>query len=537
MSLYPDALRDERVREYLLPVRVMKSESTERPEKLLENRGVQVYLHHFKAAADGCVMQPGGMILLDFGIELHGGVRINVYGSAGQVRLRFGESVSEALGTPNQNHAIHDAELLLPNIGMMEYGNTGFRFVSLVNTGSAPLTLFSIHAVAVYRDLAYAGSFQSSDERLDRIWRTAAYTLQLNLQDYIYDGIKRDRLVWMGDMHPEVRGMLSAFRDLSLVEKSLDFMRTTTDHPRGMNDCWSYSMWYLICLRDYYRASGNHEFLLKQKECVLFMLDMLESFIGEDGAEAVGGTRFLDWPTRENEPAKHAGLQGLMVLAMRALEELMGFFGMDASRPRAAQAKLARHVPDCAGSKAAAALQHLSGLADRRDVLEQDPYRGVSTFFGFYVLLAKQTVPALELIRRYWGAMLDFGATTFWEDFNLDWTRNAGRIDELPVPGKDDLHADFGAYCYVGLRHSLCHGWSCGPLPFLSERLLGVRFLEPGGAKVSVTPQDGGLEYVKGTFPTPKGIITVEKTGQDRWRIDAPNGVEIVPAPETAGEK
>ena len=27
---------------------------------------------------------------------------------------------------------------------------------------------------------------------------------------------------------------------------------------------------------------------------------------------------------------------------------------------------------------------------------------------------------ALDVIRTYWGAMLDLGATTFWEDFNID---------------------------------------------------------------------------------------------------------------------
>lgn len=28
---------------------------------------------------------------------------------------------------------------------------------------------------------------------------------------------------------------------------------------------------------------------------------------------------------------------------------------------------------------------------------------------------------AIDVIRQFWGAMLDLGATTFWEDFNLDW--------------------------------------------------------------------------------------------------------------------
>ena len=28
---------------------------------------------------------------------------------------------------------------------------------------------------------------------------------------------------------------------------------------------------------------------------------------------------------------------------------------------------------------------------------------------------------ALDIIRDYWGGMLDMGATSFWEDFDLAW--------------------------------------------------------------------------------------------------------------------
>ena len=86
----------------------------------------------------------------------------------------------------------------------------------------------------------------------------------------------------------------------------------------------------------------------------------------------------------------------------------------------------------------------------------------------------------LDCIRHYWGAMLDLGATTFWEDFDLDWTANAGRIDELVPEGKKDIHGDFGNYCYKGFRHSLCHGWASGPTAWLTEHVLGVKVIEPG---------------------------------------------------------
>ena len=58
---------------------------------------------------------------------------------------------------------------------------------------------------------------------------------------------------------------------------------------------------------------------------------------------------------------------------------------------------------------------------------------------------------------------------TFWEDFNIEWTKNAARIDELVPEGKVDVHQSYGDYCYKGFRHSLCHGWSAGVLQFIKE--------------------------------------------------------------------
>jgi hypothetical protein len=65
--------------------------------------------------------------------------------------------------------------------------------------------------------------------------------------------------------------------------------------------------------------------------------------------------------------------------------------------------------------------------------------------------------------------MLDVGATSFWEDFDIEWTRGSSRIDEPPREGEKDIHGDYGAFCYVGFRHSLCHGWSAGVIGFMKE--------------------------------------------------------------------
>ena len=98
--------------------------------------------------------------------------------------------------------------------------------------------------------------------------------------------------------------------------------------------------------------------------------------------------------------------------------------------------------------------------------------QGMSTFMSYYMLKAvasfdKET--AVAMMKEYYGAMLDKGATTFWEDFDLAWTENSCRIDAFPEPGQKDIHGDFGDHCYIGFRHSLCHGWSAGVLQFIQE--------------------------------------------------------------------
>ena len=84
------------------------------------------------------------------------------------------------------------------------------------------------------------------------------------------------------------------------------------------------------------------------------------------------------------------------------------------------------------------------------------------------------------IIKEYFGGMLSRGATSFWEDFDVAWLEGSGRIDEFPEEGQKDIHGDFGAFCYIGFRHSLCHGWASGVLAFIIEQLLGAAKNESG---------------------------------------------------------
>ena len=464
-------------------------------------------------------------------------------GQPARIRVRFGESVSEAMGTPNNDHTIHDFDTLAAWMGRTEIGCTGFRFVriDLLDTETT-LHLRRVEAVSLMHPLPYLGAFECSDARLNRIWEVGAYTVHLCMQDHVWDGIKRDRLVWIGDLHPETMVIGSIFGAHPIVPATLDYERDRTPLPGWMNGISSYSLWWLLIQRDWFRYTADRAYLAEQRTYLLGLLETLIAKVGEDGRETLDGFRFLEWPTSRDATAIDAGLQALVVMALEAGTELCTLLGETeaAERAGATAERAARCLRPPSPSKQANALAVLAGMADAETVnstiLAVDPYRGLSTFYGYYILqaraLAGDYAGCLDLIRTYWGGMLDMGATTFWEGFEIDWMVNATPIDAMPEPGKPDIHADFGDYCYPGLRHSLCHGWAAGPTAWLMEHILGIAPASPGFETVTIQPHLPGLDFARGAFPTPHGPIYVaherRPDGSIHTTMQFPDGVRQV---------
>ncbi|MES2476269.1 MAG: alpha-L-rhamnosidase C-terminal domain-containing protein [Verrucomicrobiota bacterium] len=533
------------------PQRVVwkSAEGVENAETLLKPRPGQAVLSE---STPPLVVKPGGGLVIDFGVEIAGSVELFTSMTAEKqmptIRVRFGESVAETMaeigerGAQN-DHALRDLTVKVPWLGKTTLGPSGFRFVRIDNVDAKfSLELSQLRAILTLRDVPYVGSFKCSDERLNKIWETGAYTVQLNMQEYLWDGIKRDRLVWLGDMHPEVSVINCVFGDNEVVPKSLDLTRDVTPVTAWMNGISSYSMWWILIHEDWYMHHGNFDYLKQQQSYLTPLLKRLVTYVDADGKEKLDGMRFLDWPTADNPVAVHEGLQAMMTLTMESGARLCGILGDAETAELCKQTveRLRKHSPESSGRKSPAALLSMAGFRDSKEVsnnfLKKDGPADLSTFYGFYVLnaLAKsgdfQT--GMDFISRYWGGMLDAGATTFWEDFDLAWTKDAGRIDEPVVAGKKDLHGDFGAYCYLGFRHSLCHGWAGGPTAWLSRNVLGVTPVAPGCAKVRISPQLGNLTWAEGTYPTPKGAIRVKHVRQEdgsiQSKVTLPDGIERV---------
>ncbi len=554
------AFHDSRVRSYITPQRIVwkydgGGRLIDNPGGLLEkgNNG-QSELTNKQVCTMRSTDNERPAILLDFGKEIQGGIQLVTTAAGKQtpvkIRVRFGESVSEAMsqiggkqGATN-DHAMRDFTMELPWLGVAEIGNSGFRFVRIdLVEPNVTLSLKEINAVFTYRDIPYLGSFRSNDERLNNIWMTGAYTVHLNMQEYIWDGIKRDRLVWLGDLHPEVMTVSTVFGYNEVIPKSLDLARDITPLPQWMNGMCSYSLWWVIIHRDWYRYQGNVTYLKEQQTYLTGLLNLLFTKVDASGKEKLdGGGRFLDWPSSPNEQGVNAGLQALMVLTFQAGAEMLSVLGDKGLAGKCAETatRMQKYVPPHNQLKQAASLMAMAGMIPPRqandEVIAVGGAKGFSTFYGYYMLeaqaLAGDYQSAIDNIRRYWGGMLDMGATTFWEDFDLEWMNNAARIDELVPEGKKDIHADYGAYCYKNLRHSLCHGWASGPTPWLSRYVLGVEVMDAGCKTLRIEPHLGDLKWVEGSFPTPQGVVYIihrkDANGKIKTEVKAPKGIKII---------
>ncbi|MDE7395196.1 MAG: hypothetical protein K2M95_03645 [Clostridiales bacterium] len=495
----------------------------------------------------------GGYIVLDFGRELHGGVRILCHkagnGSA-KVRIRFGESYGEANAATGErgacnDHAPRDVSVLLADYSDLTFGQTGFRFVRIDFPSGINVELKSVYAAFTHCGLPQIGDFTCSDALVNEIYDTARYTAYLCVQNgMIWDGIKRDRLVWIGDLYPEIKALSYVYGGADEIKNSLRFAMHTNPQPGWIQRMPSYTIWFVLALYEYCFYTDDGAFLRECCEYLSALGALFDDCVSDNGRLLFNAKRgegkpiFLDWQTADLPETEH-GVSALLKIAAQKGIYLCTKLGANCDSFRSVLKKLGRRKIAETAYKQITALQALSGDRGARACAQEivrGGSTGVSAFMSYFILSAAaiggENTAALNMCKAYYGGMLSRGATSFWEDFRVEWLSGSGRIDEPTPAGVKDLHADFGAHCYTGYRHSLCHGWSCGAVPYFIEQVLGVKIEDAGCRKISVRPDLGELTFARGSIATPYGKITVhaekDKNRNTVTQIEAPEEIRII---------
>ncbi|HEX5483125.1 MAG TPA: alpha-L-rhamnosidase C-terminal domain-containing protein [Terriglobia bacterium] len=505
-------------------------------------------------------------LVLDFGRESTGRLEV-VSDSDAPMRLaiQYGESLGETLREPY----LGVDDLAVPPHATAYGPKSAFRYakVTFLN-GASPLRFKTIQLDDIYYPVKYRGSFESSDPLLNRIWQLGAYTSHLCMQDDIWDAPKRDRARWMGDLDVSGHVIDAVFADHFLMQETMDALIRDAGQPvdRDVNHIPGYSAFWVMGEADYYEHFGDLEYLRSLHQPLIQLLDYMAS---EMDSRSVFTNRhhawpYVDWspglspsfssagtrPLSETAPNAQRGTQFEFYAAfkrgawlLRQLGDSVNADRFDAKAKAIRSAALKYMLDPQTGTFGDRwqpnAMAIYSGLADEaqtqtiwQKVLSHPDKFRITPYYNFYVIsamaLAGQYKPALDWIRKYWGGMVRRGATSTWEAYELG----------LPKQGwHRRLRADFGQGYFV----SLAHGWSSGPTIWLMEEILGIKPTKPGFTQVQIRPELAGLQWARGTEPTPRGMIRVDyraaSGGGLTATLDLPPGTQAeVSMPVSAGK-
>ncbi|MCD9022486.1 alpha-rhamnosidase [Cohnella silvisoli] len=482
-------------------------------------------------------------LLVDFGKEIFGFLRISPLSGNGTISFYYGESQEEALSVEDCETFDHDHVDFGQNAAVYVTKKArAFRYVNVicdeaVHTG--PIT-----ALHEYLPVSRRGQFNCSSERLNQIWEVSAYTLHLTTREFFIDGIKRDRWVWSGDAYQSLLMNFYLFFDQAVNRRTWIALRGKEPVETHINHIVDYSFYWFMGVYDHYLYTGDQVFVRQQYPKMASLMQFCLNRRNDNGMiEGYGDDWvFIDWADMD----KKGEVSFEQILFCRSLE-IMAELAELLQDPSQANyygeigAALKRQIFDVFWDETQGGLVHnrvngqLNGQVTRyasmfammlgylneeqigtvkADVLLNDCIQKIKTpYMRFYELAALCEVGehanVLKEIEKYWGGMLDLGATTFWEEYD-------------PLLRPNEQYAMYGR----PYGKSLCHAWGASPLYLLGKYFLGVQPTSPGYATYRVEPVLAGLEWIRGVVPMPEGQIEIY---MDRTQVivssDAGEGV------------
>jgi hypothetical protein len=479
-------------------------------------------------------------LLIDFGKESFGYIKLHGLKGKGKLDLYYGESKEEALSTDSCEVLDRlDIDEQNPIDSTLE-GSRALRYVNIQWTGD--IRIDSASLLFEYSPVVNKGRFRCSDPEINRIWDVAAYTFHLNTREFFIDGIKRDRWVWSGDAYQSYLMNYYLFFDSATVTRTLWALRGKDPVTSHINTIMDYSFYWFLGIYDYYKFTGDVNFIRTIYPRMVSLMDWIASRRDQDGwlQGLPGDWLFIDWA---DGLSKRGELSFEQLLFVRSLETmaLCADLVNDSSsaqnyRARAAglQKKLFADFWDARRQAFVHSnetknitrytnifaiffgyLDSTQQQAVKAHVLLNDSIQKITTpYMQFYELealcaMGEQT-QVLKKMKDYWGGMLANGATSFWEKYDPQ-EKGAQHYSMYGRP--------FG--------RSLCHAWGASPIYLLGKYYLGVRPLTAGYATYEIRPHLGGLQWMEGEVPTPRGNIKLSCT-RKQLKIHTAGGIGTI---------
>jgi len=463
-------------------------------------------------------------LLLDFEKETYGKVILEQLRGRGDLHVYYGETRQEALAEKlAETYDQMTINRELPQTDTL--AARAFRYVYIVTDGDVALP--DVKALYEYLPVENRGGFSCSDTLLNQIYDVSLYTLHLNTRAFLIDGIKRDHWIWSGDAYQSYLMNFYTFFDEAVNKRTIYALRGHDPVETHINTILDYSFYWLIGVYDHFLYTGDTTFVKqvypRMQSLLTFCLNRRsdEGFVEGQHGDWV----FIDWADMD----KTGAVSFQQLLLARSLEATARCADLAGDREAATgyrdvavtlrdkigqtfwneqkgafvhtkkDGRLSEDVTRYA-NMFAILFDYVSPKQKQRikdQVILNETVQPITTpYMKFYELAALCEIgekeKAIDYVRQYWGGMLDAGATSFWETFD-------------PNQQGDERYAMYNR----PFGKSLCHAWGANPVYLFGKYLLGVKPLEPGYSAYEIAPSLAGLEWIKGTVPTPSGAIGV----------------------------
>ncbi|GKT93377.1 bacterial alpha-l-rhamnosidase domain-containing protein [Colletotrichum tofieldiae] len=526
----------------------------------------------------------GSALVFDFGVLVGGITTVNYTLVGGSATLGLAEELDRRvlgqlqreLPRPGPGPHLRRRRALPRHYGPGEGSYTvpfaqlrgGFRYLTVYlvansTTADATLSVDDVSLEIVFQPTwsnlrAYQGYFHSSDDLLNKIWYSGAYTLQTNAappetgrvltedvwdggwsnnawlgvgSSLLLDGAKRDRWIWPGDMGVAVPSAFVSTGDLesarNAIQTMFDFQRPSGIFPRAgppYLDTTSdtYHMWTMIGAYNYVAPDTGILNATATGDWARYINSMNGSAPNMLLYRTLTTGAFLAdlAPAGTSGPAAGTDLAGAWLSRAEALKAAIkthlwdgakGAF-IDGHKNRTLYPQdsnsyaVAFGVVDPAGAEAASISRVLTENWTPIGPASPELPGNVSPFISSIELeahfVAGRADRALRLIRDSWGWYLNHPngtGSTVIEGYLVDGTfgyRSSRGYTDDPS--------------YV----SHAHGWSSGPTSTLTEYLVGLRVTRPAGAGWSLKPVFGEVPEAQAGFTTALGRFSA------RWKVE-----------------
>ncbi|RXF71036.1 alpha-L-rhamnosidase C-terminal domain-containing protein [Arcticibacter tournemirensis] len=472
------------------------------------------------------VEKVAGSLLVDFGKETFGFIRLKGLKGNGRVSVYYGESKEEALATETCETLDHlEINAPVKKDSVMNL-TKAFRFVNVKY--DPDVSIDSVSMLYEYLPVADRGDFRCSDAEINRIYDVSKYTFHLNTREFFIDGIKRDRWIWSGDAYQSYLMNYYLLFDSPSVTRTLLALRGKDPVSSHINTIMDYTFYWFLGISDYYLYTGDKKFIEQFYPRMQSLMEFCLSRRNGDGLmEGLPGDWvFIDWA---DGLSKQGAVSFEQLLLARSLETMATCSKIvndpeGAAKYEKLASSLKAKIFATYWSEQKQALVHslvagkqtenvtryanMFGIffdyfneqqkqGVKQRVLLNDKIQKITTpYMRFYELEALcamgEQKHVLREMKDYWGGMLKLGATSFWEEYN-------------PSKKGAEHYAMYGR----PFGKSLCHAWGASPLYLLGKYYLGVKPLSPGYASYVVEPVLGGLKWMDGKVPTPAGDVKV----------------------------